>query len=250
LEGNKRGVAVRGRDRALEFIECVKAAHTPEGVCRSLLSLTSGFGLTALIAGTLPGARPVAGKSAGSRNRVVLCNWPLAWSNTFIAADLRYDDPLMAEIGALQARFHDPQWVAAASGAALSGAAAPDLHVRDVVAFSLIAPDGSLIAALLGGEKGYSASELRLILLASTYAVGRAIQMLGSRHVRAIDVRLTSREIECLQWASCGKSEWEIGIILGISEHTAEKHLISARAKLGAANRVEAVAVAVRRGYI
>jgi LuxR family quorum sensing-dependent transcriptional regulator len=240
---------VRGRDRALEFIECVKAAHTPEGVCRSLLSLTSGFGLTALVAGTLPDARPAAGNGTGNRNRVVLCNWPLARSSTFVAADLRHDDPLMAEIGALQARFHGPR--RAAPGAAASGAAVSDLNVRDVVAFSLIAPDGSLIGALLGGDKGYSASELRLILLVSTYAVGRAIQMLDSRPAPCIgEVRLTSREIECLQWASRGKSEWEIGIILGISEHTSEKHLISARVKLGAANRVEAVAEAIRRGYI
>jgi len=62
--------------------------------------------------------------------------------------------------------------------------------------------------------------------------------------------RLTRREVECLGWAAQGKSEWEISQILGISEHTAEKHLINARVKLGAVNRVHAVATAIRRGLI
>jgi len=63
-------------------------------------------------------------------------------------------------------------------------------------------------------------------------------------------VELSPRERECLKWAAVGKSEWEISQILGISEHTSEKHLLNAKAKLGAVNRVQAVAEAIRRGYI
>jgi LuxR family transcriptional regulator, quorum-sensing system regulator BjaR1 len=69
-------------------------------------------------------------------------------------------------------------------------------------------------------------------------------------HMRSDHVALTPRERECLKWAAGGKSEWEISQILGISEHTCEKHLLNAKAKLGAANRVQAVAEAIRRGYI
>ncbi len=64
------------------------------------------------------------------------------------------------------------------------------------------------------------------------------------------DIELTPRERECLNWAAHGKSEWEISQILGISEHTSEKHLLNAKTKLGAANRVHAVAEAIRRGLI
>ena len=62
--------------------------------------------------------------------------------------------------------------------------------------------------------------------------------------------RLTPREIECLAWASNGKSEWEISQILGISEHTSEKHMINARKKMGALTRTHAVAEAIRLGLI
>jgi LuxR family quorum sensing-dependent transcriptional regulator len=74
---------------------------------------------------------------------------------------------------------------------------------------------------------------------------------LQALQARTIDhVELTRREIECLQWAALGKSEWEMSQILGISEHTSEKHLLSAKNKLGAVNRVQAVAEAIRRGFI
>ncbi|MFC6050645.1 response regulator transcription factor, partial [Methylobacterium hispanicum] len=63
-------------------------------------------------------------------------------------------------------------------------------------------------------------------------------------------VRLTPREREALQWAAAGKSEWEIGTLMAISEHGAEKHLRSVHRKLGAGSRTHAVAEALRRGLI
>ena len=65
-----------------------------------------------------------------------------------------------------------------------------------------------------------------------------------------VSIDLTPREIECLELAADGKSEWEISRILGISEHTSEKHLLNAKTKLGAVNRTQAVAVAIRLGFI
>ncbi|BBF94134.1 hypothetical protein BLTE_28190 [Blastochloris tepida] len=76
-------------------------------------------------------------------------------------------------------------------------------------------------------------------------------------HLAALDLPaaaptndLTARERECLAWTSVGKTAWEIGSILGISEHTAVAHLNAAVRKLGAASRAHAVAEALRRGLI
>jgi LuxR family quorum sensing-dependent transcriptional regulator len=63
-------------------------------------------------------------------------------------------------------------------------------------------------------------------------------------------ISLSKREQEVLQWAAEGKSEWEIGLILGLSEHTADKCIRSARMKLHARNRTHAVAQALRLGLI
>ena len=110
---------------------------------------------------------------------------------------------------------------------------------------------GTIVMVSLGGEAvELSNAEFNMISLASTYAIGRAMQLqMGTS--RTIDhIELTRREIECLRWAAVGKSEWEMSQIMGISEHTSEKHLLSAKNKLGAVNRVQAVAEAIRRGFI
>ncbi|MFC5584726.1 LuxR C-terminal-related transcriptional regulator [Nitratireductor kimnyeongensis] len=86
-----------------------------------------------------------------------------------------------------------------------------------------------------------------------TETIKRAREKIGPGHAlyrQGETPRLTPREKECLQWAAFGKSEWEVSQILGISEHTAEKHLLNAKTKLGASNRVHAVAEAIRCGIL
>jgi LuxR family transcriptional regulator, quorum-sensing system regulator BjaR1 len=77
-------------------------------------------------------------------------------------------------------------------------------------------------------------------------------QVIGSSGKTRVapEISLSKREREVLQWAAEGKSEWEIGHILGLSEHTAEKFIRSARSKLHAGNRTHAVAQALRLGLI
>jgi DNA-binding CsgD family transcriptional regulator len=62
--------------------------------------------------------------------------------------------------------------------------------------------------------------------------------------------RLSTRELECLSWAAQGKTTWEIGRVLLISEHTAVYHLRNALRKLGAVNRQQAIAKAVASGLL
>ena len=62
--------------------------------------------------------------------------------------------------------------------------------------------------------------------------------------------RITEREIQCLQWASIGKTAWEISVILSISERTVGFHLANAAVKLQANNRTHAVITALKKGLI
>jgi DNA-binding NarL/FixJ family response regulator len=61
---------------------------------------------------------------------------------------------------------------------------------------------------------------------------------------------LTSREIQVLENVVAGKTNQEIGLALGISEKTVEKHLEGVFAKLEVASRVEAAVRAVREGLL
>jgi LuxR family quorum sensing-dependent transcriptional regulator len=59
---------------------------------------------------------------------------------------------------------------------------------------------------------------------------------------RAEPVRLTPRERDMLMLVADGKTDWEISVIMGISESTARFHVDNARRKLGAVTRAQAVA--------
>ena len=61
-------------------------------------------------------------------------------------------------------------------------------------------------------------------------------------------IPLTPRELECLHWTAKGKTAWEIGEILMISQRTAQQHLVNALQKLRAVNKTHAVAKAVSLG--
>ncbi|MGJ0509333.1 MAG: helix-turn-helix transcriptional regulator [Methylocystis sp.] len=63
-------------------------------------------------------------------------------------------------------------------------------------------------------------------------------------------IHLPLREASCLRWKALGKTDEEIGHILGISPHTVRFHLESARARLQTANTTHTVAKALARGLI
>jgi len=72
--------------------------------------------------------------------------------------------------------------------------------------------------------------------------IGRPI----SRGERKLPARLTARESEVLAWVARGKSAREIGEILRITKRTVDAHVHAAIRKIGAVNRANAVAIALR----
>ena len=61
---------------------------------------------------------------------------------------------------------------------------------------------------------------------------------------------LTAREQEVLLWAASGKSAWEIGVILNVSEAAIRKHEKSVRRKFGVVTTVQAIIEATRQRLI
>ena len=61
---------------------------------------------------------------------------------------------------------------------------------------------------------------------------------------------LTPRELEALRWTMEGKTAWEVGSVLGITERTAALHVNNATHKLGCVNKHQAVLKALRLGLL
>jgi len=238
-------------DETLEYIELIQRARTPEDVCRALIDVTSRYGLTALLAGTVPG-QGTPGEE--QRGHVLLCDWPQDWLQRYVERNYVDHDPLVKY---MRANPSQTTWSDAAARIDLDRSArevfcdAGAYKLNDGFAFPLITLEGEVVMVSLGGEHvELDEHAIGVISLASTYAIGRAIQLSSEHQTIEHRPELTPRETECMRWAAAGKSEWEISQILGISEHTSEKHLLNAKSKLGAANRVQAIAEAIRHGYI
>ncbi|MDA5193684.1 LuxR family transcriptional regulator [Govanella unica] len=76
------------------------------------------------------------------------------------------------------------------------------------------------------------------------------VTMIGVGHQARPGLLLTRRERECLHWIAAGKSSFEIGIILGISQHTVRSYSKTIFHKLNVSNRSMAVARAVALGLL
>lgn len=61
---------------------------------------------------------------------------------------------------------------------------------------------------------------------------------------------LTPRELEALRWTMEGKTAWEVGAIMSISERTAVLHLQNSMRKLSSINKHQAVLKALRLGLL
>jgi LuxR family quorum sensing-dependent transcriptional regulator len=116
----------------------------------------------------------------------------------------------------------------------------------------ILGPTGSTgyvsYAILKGSEPDLSAHEKRAFHLMTLYAFDRfrRLRSLTSAQKRI----LTERQREVLTWIAAGKSAWETGEILDISARTVEEHAQQALERLGAVNRTQAVAIAIRDGLI
>ncbi len=64
------------------------------------------------------------------------------------------------------------------------------------------------------------------------------------------DDALTTREVEVLQQVAGGNRNRDIAELLRISEETVKVHIKHIMGKLGANDRTQAIAIAVRRGFI
>jgi DNA-binding CsgD family transcriptional regulator len=172
---------------------------------------------------------------------------PAGWLALYIAENYVRDDPAIRHCRRTAQPF---EWDAAPFDPVREPRAA-DL-VRQAKDFGLArgymtpipSASGSLGSVWVAGRLQLTQRIKAAIHLTSLYAFDRlrALKVPTCRNKSS----LTTREREVLRWIACGKSAWEIGEILAISKRTVDEHTRAALRKLGAANRAQAVAIAMR----
>lgn len=125
-----------------------------------------------------------------------------------------------------------------------------------ILALTTYEGDADIRRALEAGARGYL---LKDMLLTDVIRAIRSVHR-GERVIpNAVAVRLaefpersdlTERELEVLQFVARGLSNKEVAHAIGRTDETVKIHLKNMFAKLGVADRTEAVTVAITRGLI
>lgn len=180
-----------------------------------------------------------------------LTDYPREWGERYVAHGYFGVDPIVlhCERSSLPAfwdedifhgRESEPFWEDARSYGLRSGVTLAVHEFPGAVSVFSLSRDRSLdvegdeLAALIGRVHVFAA-----VLHQSMIRLKLPLRL--PRPIRP----LTAREGECLKWTAAGKTAWEIGCILGITERTVVFHLGNGAQKLGAANKTQAVVRAV-----
>lgn len=113
--------------------------------------------------------------------------------------------------------------------------------------FIITRADRELKARRLDGEH-YVVRPLDFDILRATIRF-RLARVKRSPHSSG-STELSRREVEMLTWSARGRTSAEIAQMLGLSKRTVDVHLDRAKAKLGAANRIEAAVIAATKQLI
>jgi DNA-binding CsgD family transcriptional regulator len=127
---------------------------------------------------------------------------------------------------------------------------------RTGIAMALHLPEGKHF--LLGVDRDRALptdpNELQRLVadlqLFAVHAQEAAMRLLVPPELQPERPALTPRELEALRWTMEGKTAWEVGAVLGISERTAVLHINNAMHKLKCVNKHQAVLKALRLGLI
>lgn len=179
---------------------------------------------------------------------VVGRNWPIEFCKIYAEEQYAGDDPIACLLKRTAMPF---EWSESLYDVARAPRAAEIMQRRRgfgikrgfVVPFHG-APCGIGFVHMSGGRFDLTTHSSPAIHLMALYAFDRACELRAPRAREKPP--LTAREREVLTWAAHGKTAWEVGEILAITKRTVDEHARTAFRKLGAVNRTQAVAIALR----
>lgn len=181
-------------------------------------------------------------------------NYPESWVATMLECGFSRDDPIHLASLSANAGF---AWSEVGSIISLSSRhknileASQRFGLGDGFTVPVNVPREPSGSCSFGLRPGMAIPTPRLLCaeIIGNHAFKEARRLLPVRPAGARP-HLSKREIECVRLVALGKSDWEIGVILGISPDTASQYVKRARAAYDVVSRTQLAVAALRDGWI
>lgn len=198
----------------------------------------------------------VVDHTLGSSDFISIDNCPPGFKEAWNDPTLGVIDPVMQHCKRQSVPIVWDQETYASRGAGELWEVQARFGYRTGIALALHLPEGRHFVlgmdrnAALPSEASALTRMVADIQLFAVHALDAALRVLLPPEQQLEQPHLTPRELECLRWTMDGKTAWEVGTILSITERTAVLHLNNAMHKLGCNNKHQAVLKALRMGLI
>lgn len=215
---------------------------TPEGVVAKLKDTLRAAGRKFFCLNLLPRPRENFAEA------IIASELPREWLNLYLRNDFAAFDPALRHCKKAVLPFAyrvAPYDSLLEPKAAEVVKRAHDFGVCNGTVFPIPGTSGPIGDLWAGGtDSSDKEKDLPTIYVSALYAFYRIQQLTQSKP--CAKVTLSEREREVLSWVACGKTAWEIGDLLSISQRTVEWHIQQSTQKLGARNRMQAIVIAAR----
>jgi LuxR family quorum-sensing transcriptional regulator LasR len=197
-------------------------------------------------------------RSAGGSHRKIISSYPPAWLAIYEQRHYLDVDPVVRHMRTSHvpliwetSMYRDPrqkEMMEEVNLWGLTDGLSMPLHTidRKVGVLSLVGGDGHKPGSQVSLEEIGCAQLLVSFIHEAMERIAKAQALEEADDA----VTLTPRERDCLQWSSIGKTSWEIGKILSISERTVNFHIYNAALKLHTYGRRHTAIKAILLGLI
>jgi LuxR family quorum sensing-dependent transcriptional regulator len=227
--------------QALDFVDAIEASGTTACVISQFERMIGSLGFHAYIMAGIP-------TSGQSLKQLTIANgWPVEWFELYNRESLSTVDPVPRHCFTTLNPF---EWKDApydrerdlAAHLVMTRARDFRLHKGFCIPIHY---DDATGAISIAGEDPYLDPEAKSALhLISVFTHGRLRALAKPKPVTS-GRQLSGIEAEVLRWAARGKTAWETGRILHISERNVRWHLEEAQRKLMTKNKTATVAMAI-----
>ncbi len=235
---------------AHQFFQLIQAVENEVELFRLMedITLEIGFRHFALI--------HHADLTSASHDLIRIYNYPSAWAESFIQNGFYAHDPVLAASltsttgfawsdvpTMIQVTRRQRQILENAAKHGLGNGFTVPAHIPGEIS-------GSCSFATEPGRE-MPTSNLLIAQLVGAFAFQAARRLLQrNAPAKRYFQRLTPRQRDCLIWAIRGKTDWEIGQIIGLNEETVSRHLDLARERYGVTKRLPLAIHAIFDGQI